>query len=211
MMFNLKPLLYRGTPPSNFIQQQKEKDPERRKKMGEKLDTVFTRRYFIYGLVLSLASFFAFMKGAMYIRMVYNAKYSVLNDYLWAPWFAIPAINTLLRALEEGTFMLDLDIADFFLNFMLEAKCQRLAGLELTHYIKKKEGAGGGTRHLAMCDRCLMGATFSPYQTGQGMGHAKDMILGDPKDTENVYHWAMLQLNLPGSELHDPERHGLQK
>jgi hypothetical protein len=51
-----------------------------------------------------------------------------------------------------------------------------------------------------------MGATFSPYQTGQGTGHAKEMILGDPKDTENMYHWAMARLNLPGLELYDPRK-----
>jgi hypothetical protein len=56
-------LSYRGTPPRNFIPQQKEKDLERRKKMGEKLDMVLVRRYFIYGLVLSLTSFFSVMKG----------------------------------------------------------------------------------------------------------------------------------------------------
>jgi hypothetical protein len=76
----------------------------------------------------------------------------------------------------------------------------------MTHYIEKREGAGGGTRHLALWDRCLMGATLSPYQTGQCIGHAKEMILGDPKDTENVYHWAMVRLNLPGPELYDPRK-----
>jgi hypothetical protein len=180
------PLWYRGTPPSNFIPQQKEKDPERRKKMGEKLDTVFVRKYFLYGLVLSLTSFFAIMKGATDNRMVYNATSSRLNNYLWALWFALPTINTLLRALEDGTFISDLDIAEMFLKFMIEAKCLWLDGVYLTHYIEKGEGAGGGARHLALWGGCLMAATFSPYQTRQDMGHAKDMILGDPKDTENV-------------------------
>jgi hypothetical protein len=156
-------LWYRGTPPSNFIPQQKEKDPELRKKMGEKLDPVFMRKYFKYGLVLSLTSFFPVMKGAMDIRSVYKATSLGLNAYLWAPCFALPTINILLRALEEGNFMSDLDIAEMFLNFMFEAKCQRLAGVDATHYIEKREGAGGGTTHLALWGRCLMGATFSPY------------------------------------------------
>jgi hypothetical protein len=37
------PLWYRGTPPSNFIPQQKVKDPEQCKQIGEKLDTVFMK------------------------------------------------------------------------------------------------------------------------------------------------------------------------
>jgi hypothetical protein len=175
--------------------------------MGEKLESVFMRRYFIiYGLVLSLTSFFTVMKGAPYIMMVYNATSSGLNAYLWVPWFALPTTNTLLRSLEEGTFMSDLDIAEMLLNFMLEAKCQRLARVDLTHFIENREGVRGGTRTLALWGRCLMSATFYPYQTGQGMGHAKEMILGDPKDTENVYHWAIVRLNLPGSELYDPRK-----
>jgi hypothetical protein len=56
-----------------------------------------------------------------------------------------------------------------------------------------------------------MGATFSPYQTGQGMGDVKEMILGDPKDTGNMYHWAMVRLNLPGSELYDPRKAWVEK
>jgi hypothetical protein len=51
-----------------------------------------------------------------------------------------------------------------------------------------------------------MSATFPPYHMGQCMDHVKEMILGDPKDTENMYHWAMVRLNLPGSELHDPRK-----
>jgi hypothetical protein len=62
------------------------------------------------------------MKGATDIRIVYNATSSGLNSYLWSPWFALPTINMLLRALEDGTFMSYLDIAEMFLNFMLEAK-----------------------------------------------------------------------------------------
>jgi hypothetical protein len=70
------PLWYRGTPPRNFIPQQKEKDTERRKNMREKLDMVFIRRYFIYGLVMSLTYFFAVMKGETDIIMVYNVTSS---------------------------------------------------------------------------------------------------------------------------------------
>jgi hypothetical protein len=32
-----------------------------------------------------------------------------------------------------------------------------------------------------------MGGSFSPYQIGQGMGHAKEFIMGDPNDEQNVY------------------------
>jgi hypothetical protein len=82
--------------------------------MGEKLDMSFMRRYFIYYLVMSLTSFFKGMKGETDIRMVYTTTSSGLNAHMWAPWFALPTIIALLRALEFGTFMSDLDIAENF-------------------------------------------------------------------------------------------------
>jgi hypothetical protein len=83
--------------------------------------------------------------------------------------------------------MADFDIGQMFLNFMLEERCARLAGVDLTHYVQMGEGAPEGKRHLVRWGRCLMGGTFYPYQTGQGMGHAKEFIMGDPNDEQNVY------------------------
>jgi hypothetical protein len=51
-----------------------------------------------------------------------------------------------------------------------------------------------------------MGGGFSPYQTGQGMGHAKEQILGDPKDASNVFQWEEVRLNLPGMSEYDPSK-----
>jgi hypothetical protein len=52
-----------------------------------------------------------------------------------------------------------------FLNFMLEERCAMLAGVDLTHYVEKGEGATEGKRHLVQWGRCLMGGT-SPLSTG---------------------------------------------
>jgi hypothetical protein len=49
-----------------------------------------------------------------------------------------------------------------------------------------------------------MGGTFSPYQTGKGMGHANEMIMGDPNDVSNVFKWKEVRLNLPGTSAYDP-------
>jgi hypothetical protein len=60
--------------------------------------------------------------------------------------------------------------------------------VDLTHYIEKGKLTGGGAMHFALWDRCLMGAIFSLYQMVQGMGHMKEMILGNPREISNVYH-----------------------
>jgi hypothetical protein len=64
-----------------------------------------------------------------YIRMVYSGTSSGMNAHLWEPWFDLPTICDLLRALELDTCMTDSGIGELFLNFMLEERCARLAGL----------------------------------------------------------------------------------
>jgi hypothetical protein len=56
-----------------------------------------------------------------------------------------------------------------------------------------------------------MGGTFSPNQTGQGMGHAKEMIRGDPNDCLNVFQWKEFRLNVPGVEEYDPYLYWVMK
>jgi hypothetical protein len=61
--------------------------------------------------------------------------------------------------------MADSDIGEIFLNFMLEERCARLAGVYLTHYVEMGEGALEGKRHLVRWGRCLMGGTFILIKT----------------------------------------------
>jgi hypothetical protein len=49
-----------------------------------------------------------------------------------------------------------------------------------------------------------MGATSSPYQTGQGMGFTEEVTMGDRKDPSNVFRWEMVRLNLPTTQGYDP-------
>jgi hypothetical protein len=166
-------LWYRGTAPCNFQSHRKEKDPEIKHSTGAKLMKVLARRYLLYGMVLRLTLFFAVPKGDTYVRMVYNGTSSGMNAHLWAPWFALPTICAILQALELDTFMTDSDIGEMLLNFMLEERCAILAEVDITHYVEKGEDAPDGKRHLVQWGRCLTRGTFSPYQTGQGMGNAK--------------------------------------
>jgi hypothetical protein len=56
--------------------------------------------------------------------------------------------------------MADSDIGEMFLNFMLEERCGRLAGVDLTHYAEKGKEAPDGKRHLVRRGRCLMGGPY---------------------------------------------------
>ena len=49
-----------------------------------------------------------------------------------------------------------------------------------------------------------MGLTSSPYQAVQGMLVVKEVILGNRRDSENVFRWDEVRMNLLGSETYDP-------
>jgi hypothetical protein len=87
------------------------------------------------GDVKSLTSVFAVEKVDD-IRLVFNAAESGLNDAMVVPRFSLPTIHTHLRAVEEGTHMMDLDVGEMFLNFCLHSTTQPWTGVDLTHFCK---------------------------------------------------------------------------
>jgi hypothetical protein len=178
------------------------KSPEMMAKMREKLDKVRKRRYIAPGFVASLTSFFAVPKGIDDIRMVYDASVSGLNDSIWVPRFPLPTLKTHLRAVEEGTFMADLDIGEMFLNFILHSELRALCGVDLTQFV----GTENESQKAAweVWQRAAMGLKPSPYQAVQGMMIAEDLIKGDPSDARNPFRWDIVRLNLPGSKNYDP-------
>jgi hypothetical protein len=87
--------------------------------MVKKIGKVRKRRYIPAGPIESLTSFFAVPKGLDDIRMVYDGTKLGLNEAIWVPQFLLPMVDTLLRAVEPGTYMSDMDIGEMFLNFLL--------------------------------------------------------------------------------------------
>jgi hypothetical protein len=49
-----------------------------------------------------------------------------------------------------------------------------------------------------------MGFRPPPYQTTQAIGWANEVMMGDHLDDNNVFRWAEVRMNLPGSVLYDP-------
>jgi hypothetical protein len=64
----------------HFKPQINEKDTEKKSRTREKLCMVPEQRYFIYGMVLSLTSCFAVLKGETDIRMVIMVRHWVSID-----------------------------------------------------------------------------------------------------------------------------------
>jgi hypothetical protein len=173
-------------------------------KILEKLCVARDKGYIDLGVVESLISFFEVPKGMTDIRMVCDGTASGLNDMLWAPWFPLPTIDSLLRSVEPGTWMADNDVGEMFLNFVLHKSIQELCGVDLTKYFP--EGTPADTKVLwERWTRCAMGLRSSPCQACQGMMWALEIIFGDRNDAKNIFRFTRVRLNLPGHYDYNPK------
>lgn len=85
----------------------------------KKLMKAQERGYIAPGSVESLTTFFAVLKEKDDIRLVYDESVSDLNLCIWVPRSFLPTLQTYLRAVNENTYMADVDIGEMFLNCIL--------------------------------------------------------------------------------------------
>ena len=178
-------------------------DPAHRKKVADKLKTVRGKGYLEKGIIVAFMFFFDVPKGVDDIRMVYDGTGSGLNDMLWAPWFILPTVESLLRALVPGTYTSDNDVGEMFLNFILHEDIRKLCGVDLTELFPDEE-PNHGEKVAERWSRPAMGLRPSPYTSVKGILWADEVIKGDPGNLVNVFRWTRVRLNLPGSERYDP-------
>lgn len=200
---------FQGTPPKYRKQQRDMSDKGMKLQVIKKLLKARQRGYIAPGMVDSLTAFFAVPKGEDDIRLVYDGSVSGLNMSIWVPRFFLPTLRTHLRAVEEDTYMADVDIGEMFLNFILHRELRTLAGVDLTHYFPRDvedTPDGKGAQVWETWQRAAMGLRSSPYQAVQAMGVAEEVIRGDRKDPNNIFHWDKVILNLPGSEDYNPSK-----
>lgn len=183
--------------PSNKKPQPPIHDPEVKRHMKKKLNKVRNRGYIRNGLVQSLIRVFAVPKGLDDIRMVYDGTASGFNDSVWVPNFGLPTVDTLLRGTSPASWMVDLDIGDMFLNFMLAEEARVLVGVDLTPFFPEEITEEKKTLWEQWV-RCAMGLKISPYQTIKTFLHGEEFFLGFPKDDHNPFHYVEAKLNLPG-------------
>jgi hypothetical protein len=178
-------------PPPKYLKSQRDiRNDDIKLQVIKKLLKVRQRGYIAPGLVELLMAFFGVPKGDDDIRLVYDGSVSGLNLSIWVPRFFLPTIRTHLLAVDEDTFMADVDIGEMFLNFILHCELQSLAGVDLTHYFPKSAENtpdGKGAKVWETWQRAAMGLRSSPYQVVQAMGVAEEVIRGDRKDPKNVF------------------------
>jgi len=128
--------------------------------------------------VKSLTSFFSVPKGKDYIRMVYDASASGLNDALWAKNFRLPDVDSVLSQVARYTYLANNDVGEMFLNFLLNQKLHPFVGLDFEPYLDELE-KGSEPAAWMQWDRCLMGLKSSPYNTIRFLLWAEDVVKGN--------------------------------
>ena len=66
------------------------------------------------------------------VKTLYDATKSGLNVAMFAPWFSMPTVDTLLRTTVASSYMTDCDVGEPFPNFMLEPSVRLHGGVDLS-------------------------------------------------------------------------------
>ena len=180
--------------------------------MQEKLDNVLGKGYIELCDLRDLEAMmfmFSVPKGEDDIRMVYDGSKSGLNEALWAPWFALPTLDALLRWTAVGSWLGDNDYGEQFLNFPLHPDLQKFCGVDLSRILQ--ETGVEGRMIVGRWVRNAMGLRSSPYNSVQGATRAKILIKGFPASPTNPFQWDRLELNLPCTEGYDATKPWISK
>ena len=156
--------------------------------MAEKICDVRNKLYIALGTTVSFIDFFGVSKTidtsgrVTDIRMVYNGTSYGLNDCVWAPNFWLPTPQTAARQLDCGYYMINLDLREFFLNFLLHQRIQPHTGVDLSVIKREVSLIGQPVYSGEQWTRLLMEFCSSPYMAGQFYYLAEEVILGNTKD-----------------------------
>jgi hypothetical protein len=195
------PVWVKAPLPQDRRPQKGEKDQGVRAAVRAKLQNVRSKGYVTPGTVISLTSYFYVPKGEHDIRMVYDATRSGLNKCLWVPSFNLPTADSFTDCLEAGSWMMDLDLGEMFLNFPLNPQLRSYCGIDLRPFFS--EEAGDQTLWQVWV-RCMMGLMTSPYCTVKTLLLGYESVVGDRHDPNNSFQWDRVVLNLPGGPTYSP-------
>eukprot|EP00536_Pseudo-nitzschia_multiseries_P008909 jgi/Psemu1/21777/gm1.21777_g len=163
----LKPV-FDGPAPLNADQQTSYSDPGIKALVKEKVFVAINKGCIELSDIKFLeAMMFMFHvpKGETNVRIVYGGTKSGLNDALYAPWFALPTVDSMLQWVVAGTWLADKDYDKQFLSFLLHPDLRKYCGIDHSQLLASssdKPGVTGVWMHNAM------GLKSSPYNSMQG-------------------------------------------
>jgi hypothetical protein len=127
--------MFDSDPPSNQDRQPPYEEDEVRIKVNAKLEKVLAKGYTeLVDIELIEAMMFMFhvQKGPNDIWLVYDRTKSGLNKLVYAPWFALPTIDSMSRWVITGAWLADNDYGEMFLNFSLHPDLRKYCGVDLS-------------------------------------------------------------------------------
>ena len=161
-------------------------------------------------LVEAMMYMFRVPKGESGVQMVYDRSKSRLNEALWAPWFALPTDDSMAHWVVAGSWLADNDYGERFLNFLLHPDLHWYCGVDLTQLFPELSTMQSGLV-VGQWTRNAMGLRPFPYTFVQGALIAKQVIMGDPADENNLFAWDCIELNFLGTDDYDASRPWIQK
>lgn len=199
------PPMFDSPPPKSMEQQPPYADENIRQKVKENLERVLKRGYVVLAdiqFVESMMYMFHVPKGEDDIRMVYDGTESGLNKTLYAPWFALPTVDSMSRWVVAGSWLADNDYGDMLLNFPLHPDLQKFCGVDLSQLFLELS-ANEGQRVIGIWVWNAMGLRPSPYASIQGgLCAKKKIVTGKRNRKDNAYQWDKLLINLPFAETY---------
>ena len=130
------------------------------------------------------------------ICMVYDGFKSGLNDALWALWFTLSTINTMIRWTLADTWLADNNYGEMFLNFPMHPDLQKYCGIDVTQLYPDLQKEGGDLT-VGSWLRCTMGVKSSPYICPQGGLWVNQIIKGNRLDPKNTFQLDYIEDDLP--------------
>ena len=208
------PVFFTAAGPTAILPQHNMASAER-EVLRKKILSMWQKRYLDVptGKLKSAISYFAVPKGetdgvVQDWRVVFHAGANGLNDCVWAPPFWLPSVESLLRIVDETSFMEDRDVGEMFLNYELHPAVRPFAGVDVKPM---------GFTHDECPNRWLwwtknlMGFKSSPYNSVKMYLIAEEVIRGDRTDERNPFRWDHVDLNLPGSKNYTPSKAWISK
>ena len=174
-------------------------DSRMRSLLEEKLNRIVQARYISDGYAHWDIRYFHVPKGEEDIRIVYDGSKNGINTLVWVPTFFVAISESLGRLLEPGTYQMDSDIGEMFLNFMLNKDVRCYCGVNVTG-LDLEEAVTDRYRW----DRLWMGYTASPHNAVRHLEIGMEFVMGDPLELGNAFYWDKLVLNLPCTDSFNP-------
>jgi hypothetical protein len=203
------PIFYKSAGP-DVIKSQPPMQQEERRVLKDKIWKMWKKQY-VEAPSRKLSSaimYFAVPKGKDDWRTVFHAGANGLNDSVWAPSFWLPTVDSLLRIVDDTSFMEDRDLGEMFLNFELHHNTRRFTGIDVKPLEFSKEEC---PHRWLWWTKNLMGFRSSPYNSVKMYLIAEEIIKGDRLDGDNPFHWHHIELNLPGTKSYTPTRAWITK